>query len=143
MSKVKNRPDNVPLRIYAFKNESQLNKFAEARGIAGLYTETPEGPIFLTGSAGGFKSDKWSSQVALHEYSHHVLHALSKDKYPRWYDEGFANYLSTFLIDDGVVTIGTPNVHHGIGLKQGSWLDPETVLGAIHRYPSIRRLDKF
>lgn len=143
LSKVKNRPDDVPLRIYAFKNGSQLNKFAESRGIAGLYKDTPEGPIFLTVSAGGFKKNRWSSQVALHEYSHHVLHALSKDSYPRWYDEGFANYLSTFMIDGDVVTIGSPNVSHGLSLKKGPWLDPETVLGAIHRYPTTRRIDKF
>jgi len=99
LSKVKNRPDDVPLRIYAFKNGSQLNKFAESR--------------------------------------------VSKDSYPRWYDEGFANYLSTFMIDGDVVTIGSPNVSHGLSLKQGPWLDPETVLGAIHRYPTTRRIDKF
>ena len=143
LSGVKNRPDDVPLRIYAFKNEKSLNKFAGSRGLAGLYRDTPEGPIFLTVSQGGFKKNRWSSQVALHEYSHHVLHALSKDNYPRWYDEGFANYLSTFLIDDDVVTIGEPNVSHGLSLKQGGWMDPETVLGAIHRYPSTRRMDKF
>lgn len=143
LSNVENRPDDVPLRIYAFKKGSQLNKFAESRGIAGLYKDTPEGPIFLTVSAGGFKKNKWSSQVALHEYSHHVLHALSTDNYPRWYDEGFANYLSTFMIDDDVVTIGSPNVSHGLALKQGPWLDPETVLGAIDRYPTTRRIDKF
>lgn len=143
MSGVKNRPDDVPLRIYAFKTSKDLNKFANRRGIAGLYTQTPQGPIFLTVSQGGFKKNRWSSQVALHEYSHHVLHALSSDSYPRWYDEGFANYLSTFKIEDDVVTIGEPNVSHGVSLKQGGWMDPETVLSAIQRYPSTRRLDKF
>lgn len=143
LSKVENRPDDVPLRIYAFRKESSLNRFAEARGISGQYRDTPEGPIFLTVSAGGFKENRWSTQVALHEYSHHVLHALSQDNYPRWYDEGFANYLSSFAIDDDVVTIGKPYVSHGMSLKEGPWLDPETVLGSIHRYPSTRRMDKF
>ncbi len=143
LSGVKNRPDDVPLRIYTFKRDKDLNKFAGSQGYAGLYTDTPQGPIFLTVSSGGFKNNRWSSQVALHEYSHHVLHALSKDSYPRWYDEGFANYLSTFKIEGDVITIGEPNVSHGLSLKQGAWLDPETVLGAIHRYPSTRRLDKF
>jgi len=47
------------------------------------------------------------------------------------------------MIDGDVVTIGSPNVSHGLSLKQGPWLDPETVLGAIHRYPTTRRIDKF
>lgn len=143
LSDVKNRPDSIPLTIYAFKNEKNLNKFAASRGIAGLYTEGADGPIFLTISKGGFKDDKWSSQVALHEYSHHVLHALSNDNYPRWYDEGFANYLSTFNIKEDIVTIGAPKANHGASLKDGSWMNPEKVLSAIHRYPETRRIDKF
>jgi len=72
-SKVDNRPDKTPLTIYAFKNATKLNKFAASKGYAGLYTQGTNGPIFLTISKGGFKDDKWSSQVALHEYSHHVV----------------------------------------------------------------------
>lgn len=143
LSKVENRPDRVPLRIYAFKNSKPLNKFIGGKGIAGLYTEGREGPMFLTVSKGGFKGNKWSSQVALHEYSHHVLHALTKDNYPRWYDEGFANYLSTFDITDDIITIGAPKVNHGRAMKNGAWMSPEKVLSSIHRYPRTRRIDKF
>lgn len=143
LSGVKNRPDPVPLRIYAFKDGKRLNKFANRRGIAGLYTTGARGPIFLTVSQGGFKKNKWSSQVALHEYSHHVLHALSKDNYPRWYDEGFANYLSTFKIDGDVVTIGEPKVSHGLSMERAGWMDIDVILSSINRYPSTRRLDKF
>lgn len=143
LSEVKNRPDPVPLRIYAFENGKKLNQFASSRGAAGLYLQASEGPIFLTVSSGGFRGNKWSSQVAFHEYSHHVLHALSKDVYPRWYDEGFANYLSTFNIVDDVITIGAPNVSHGRSIKNGALMDPETILKAVTRYPATRRLDKF
>ena len=142
-SKVDNRPDKTPLTIYAFKNATKLNKFAASKGYAGLYTQGTNGPIFLTISKGGFKDDKWSSQVALHEYSHHVLHALSRDHYPRWYDEGFANYLSTFNITGDIITIGAPKVTHGTSLKQGGWMSPEKVFSSIRRYPETRRIDKF
>jgi len=143
MTNIKNRPDATPLKIYAFKNEKTLSKFADRRGIAGIYTQGADGPVFLTVSKGGFKDDKWSSQVALHEYSHHVLHALSRDNYPRWYDEGFANYLSTFNIKKDIVTIGAPKANHGASLKDLPWMDATKVLSAIRRYPRTRRMDKF
>lgn len=143
LSDVKNRPDTVPLKIYAFKNNRALNKFASSKGIAGLYTQSSDGPIFLTVSRGGFKGTSWSSQVALHEYSHHVLHALSKDNYPRWYDEGFANYLSTFGIEDDIVTIGAPKANHGASLKEDRWMSPEVVFASIKRYPTTRHMGKF
>ncbi|MEP3654223.1 MAG: hypothetical protein ABJO36_04935 [Litorimonas sp.] len=140
---LKGRPDKKPLRVYGIKNEGKLTKFTDISGIAGVYKNGLKGPVFVTTTKGGFDSGKWASQVALHEYGHHVLHGMSQDHYPRWYDEGFANYLSTFKIEGDIVTIGAPNVLHGRSLKENRWMNPETVFRSIRNYPRTRNISQF
>ena len=140
---LKGKPDNKILRVYGSKNSQTLSKFTGEKGLAGVYKQGLQGPVFVTITKGGFKKGRWSSQVALHEYGHHVLHGMSRDDFPRWYDEGFANYLSSFKIEGDIITIGAPNVEHGRALKGNRWMDPETVLGAIHNYPRTRHIGKF
>ena len=129
-------PDAERLTIHAFRKGAVLRKFAGRDDIGGVYTDSQEGPIFLTPVMKGRISGAQSNKIALHEYSHHVLHGLVSDAFPRWYDEGFAEYLSTLEIEDDRISIGSPNADsarhysHAMG-----WLDPRIVLKSVHRYP--------
>lgn len=130
-------PDRKKLTIYAFDSDSDLRKFTGTRGIAGLYTQGYDGPIMLTPLADTKKQDSFTNQVALHEYSHHVLHGYMDTAFPRWYDEGHANYLSTFTMNDGTLMVGRAAAKHAQGLMRGGpkWVDVEDVIGAIRVYP--------
>jgi len=134
---VKPTADKEKLTIYAFKNDSDLRKFTGISGIAGVYTHGYDGPLMMTTLAGSNKQNSFDNQVALHEYSHHVLHGYMDTAYPRWYDEGFANYLSTFTLRDGTIQIGRAAAQHARGLMRGGpdWVDVEDVIGAIRVYP--------
>ncbi len=134
---VKSTPDKQKLTIYAFNSVPELAKFTGSRGIAGLYTHGYDGPIMLTPLADENRQNSFNNQVALHEYSHHVLHGYMDTAYPRWYDEGFANYLSTFTLKDGTMQIGRAAAKHAEGLMRGGpkWVDVEDVVGAIRVYP--------
>jgi len=122
---LENKPDRTPLRVYGSKNSATLGRYVGIKNVAGVYVKGYDGPVFVTVTRGNFKGNKWSTQVALHEYGHHVLHALSRDNFPRWYDEGFANYFSTFTIDEDIITIGAPTLEHGTSLKSDRWMTPE------------------
>jgi len=130
-------PDRKKLTIYAFDTDADLRKFAGIRGVAGLYTQGYDGPIMLTPLADTKKQDSFTNQVALHEYSHHVLHGYMDTAYPRWYDEGHANYLSTFTMNDGTLLVGRAAAKHARGLMKGGpkWVDVEDVISAIRVYP--------
>ena len=132
-------PDKQKLTIFGFYTAHHLQKFAgRGEGLAGVYTLSQDGPIFLTPIKRREGNGDWASQVALHEYSHHVLHALVEDEFPRWYDEGFANYLSTLEISDEQIALGSPNVSHTQHfVHRIGWLPPEVVINAVDRYPSI------
>jgi len=137
------KPDIAKLKIYGLENTKAVGKFVGGKGISGLYTQGLDGPIFITTTKGNFEGDKWSSQVALHEYGHHILRSLSSESFPRWYDEGFANYLSTFSTKDGVITIGSPNVEHAKSLTEDRWMTAKTVIGSVHHYPKRGWISQF
>jgi len=134
---VKPIADKKKLTIYAFENDSAIRKFTGINGIAGVYTHGYDGPVMITTLAGSDNQNSFDNQVALHEYSHHVLHGYMDTAYPRWYDEGFANYLSTFTLRDGTIQIGRAAAKHAQGLMRGGpdWVDVEDVIGAIRVYP--------
>ncbi len=141
LSGIANPPaDDVKLTIYGFDNTRALQEFTGrlGSGLAGVYTQGIDGPIFLTSVNEKASQEGFSEQVGLHEYTHHVLNAFVAQGFPRWYDEGFANFLSTMIIEDGKVVVGDPSAGHikQIKLKRADWIDPETVLSAKSFYPN-------
>ena len=48
-----------------------------------------------------------AGSTALHEYVHFVLRNGAATRYPAWYDEGLAEFLSTVSMQDEQVVIGT------------------------------------
>jgi len=137
LSGVQTTPDKQKLTIYAFNDDSELRKFTGRRGVAGLYTHGYDGPIMFTPLASNKQQNTFKNQVALHEYSHHVLHGYMKTAYPRWYDEGFANYLSTFTMRDGTLQVGRAAAKHARELMPGrlKWVDVEDVISSVRVYP--------
>ena len=126
-------PDAVKLTIYGFDKVRGVQDFAGKDTIAGVYKASARFPVFLTtlGAGGGT-----SNQTALHEYSHHVLRGVIKDTLPRWYNEGFANYLATLEVGEDRIVMGAPTLSHVRNIDTSKdWHDPKIVLGAIHRYP--------
>ena len=132
-------PDGEKLTIYGFEKTRTLQEFVDRNGLRGVYTRGNQGPIFLTSV--NDRKYRSSQEVGLHEYAHHVLEVIVREGFPRWYDEGFANYLSTMDISDGMVTLGDPSNDHMAALrrKQAKFLSPETVLSSNTLYPRYTR----
>jgi len=144
LSGIDPQPDKQKLTIYAFDDVPDLAKFAGMRGVAGVYTQGFDGPLMITPLKGALDQDSFNNQVALHEYSHHILHGYMDRAFPRWYDEGFANFLSTFTLEDGTIQLGRAAAKHARGLMRGGpkWVDIEDVIGAIRVYPFADRGSK-
>lgn len=132
-------PAKVKLTIYSFDSPKPLSKYIGNKGTAGLYTNGADGPIFITSVKKTHREETFEEQVAKHEFSHHVLHAIVTDNFPRWYDEGFANYLSTFDVEGDIITVGAPKVTHGQALLRGRLMPVEDVLRSIRYYPWSKR----
>ncbi|UTW56080.1 lipopolysaccharide assembly protein LapB [Kordiimonas sp. SCSIO 12610] len=139
-----------PLVVYAFEKTKRFRRvFGITGGTAGFYIPFEDGAISMLTLEEG--DETWSLdglRVLFHEYSHHILHQYSPLQYPRWYDEGFGEYLAMTDFDGDKVIIGRPAVHRFPNLKSpGSWLKLETLLqskgeyiGAIGGATSRKRL---
>jgi tetratricopeptide (TPR) repeat protein len=138
-------PDARKLTIYAFETGDELRDFTAMGGIAGVYTSGVEGHMFLTSVSNNRRSMvngvNFSELVGLHEYTHHVTNSFVRQSFPRWYSEGFANYLSTMEITEDSIAIGSPNMPHLQAFKDNRvrWLSPERVLSSNAYYLNYTR----
>ena len=132
------QPDPEKLTVLGFYDTGDMQKFAGLPpGVVGVYTRGPEGPIFMTAVNKKYTENGAAAQTGMHEYTHHVMHYLVSDGFPRWYDEGFAEYLGTMEISKEVIRVGVPSSGNLRPIERGfiEWISPQTVLGAIDRYP--------
>lgn len=135
MLKVTSTPEVVPVQIFATSRDSRFYKITNNKSIAGAYTTTISGPVFVFNAKGGFKKGSQARHTALHEYVHHVISTYTNQHYPRWYNEGFADFLASYEDKKKTFKIGNPHGHHASFLEWEKWLPMETVIGAVREYP--------
>ena len=126
----------VPVRIYATKSSNDIEDMTGSVNAAGVYTTRREAPLFILNIKGGFHDKSQAKTIALHEYTHHILSQYTDQMYPRWVNEGMAEYLSTFRASDkGIVQIGLPREGRAYSLAAFEWMDWDILTGSIRRYP--------
>ncbi|MDH3255351.1 MAG: DUF1570 domain-containing protein [Acidobacteriota bacterium] len=119
----------VPTRIVAFRDEASFAPFksghesGEGR-VLGQFLSHPDGN-YMTLNAdprllGGFG-------VVLHEYVHFLV-AHNFPGVPRWFNEGLAEYYSTFAVESGYAVVGRPVERHLEWLRRHGRLDLTEVL---------------
>ncbi len=136
-------PEPVPVRIYSARNEKILKEMTGMTNIGGVYLSTLDGPIFILNAKNGFSRGQQARKIALHEYTHHLLAMYSNNFYPRWYNEGLADYFSTFKMNKkGQLIVGRPNQSYAYTLAQKNWMPTEIVVNSIRNYPFKSRGNK-
>lgn len=118
------------LVVFAYDSTVRYQNEAWADGTAGVY-------LWRHGRAVSVLSleepdEIWrvdGKEVLLHEYTHHLLHRYSPFNYPTWYDEGFAEYLSTLEFREDRVILGQPAMNRILVLRSPqNWVDLRTIL---------------
>jgi len=67
-------------------------------------------------------------EVILHEYVHYLSLQTGRIRYPRWYEEGRAEYLSASRLKENKLEYGLPIERRLMSLRFGTWLPLETVV---------------
>ena len=119
-----------PLIVFAYDSTARYQKESHMDGTAGVYLTRHGRPVSVLSLEE--PEEMWipaGREVLLHEYTHHLLHRYSPFNYPTWYDEGFAEYLSTIVFESNRVTLGRPPVSRLIVLRNVSdWVELETII---------------
>jgi len=130
----------VPTTVIVFKNHSSYNPFKPRPNIAG-YFQSGDDVNYIT-----LTTELYGGQdpftVIFHEYTH-LLVKNTFESVPVWFNEGLAEYNSTFSItDDQKIRLGTPIGSHVFLLRESKMLPLRTLFEVDYDSPHYNEKDK-
>ena len=136
----------VPTSIVVFRDISEMDP------LRPLYQGKPRnvGGFFLDGRDGNFiaLSAAWNLD-ARHTIYHEYLHQFMRGNYaaqPAWYDEGLAEFFSTFRATDTDATVGLAVERHIARMREGFLIPLDRLFAVEHdslEYNEGERRDTF
>jgi tetratricopeptide (TPR) repeat protein len=140
----------VPTTVIVFKSHSSYAPFKPGPNVAGYFqagsdvnyiTLTTEVPGAHDPNVIGVSSDD-AFKVIFHEYTHLLVNNTFKEA-PLWFNEGLAEYYSTFIInDDQKIVIGRNIGHHVFLLRESKMLPLKTLFAVDHKSPHYNESKK-
>jgi tetratricopeptide (TPR) repeat protein len=129
---------NTPTTVVAFKSKSSYKPF-NPRNSAG-YFQSGEDVNYITLTTES--NDDTPFSVIYHEYVHLLLNNNSKGV-PLWFNEGLAEYYSTFRVeDDQKVFLGDLIPNHILYLRQEKMLPLRALFAVDHSSPHYNETSK-
>lgn len=105
-SKVKVPPEALPIRALVFRHVGEYRRYAPALNVAGHVARFEDGTSLIVMPADhGLRMD--SIRVVRHELVH-VLLQYHPVRFPRWYEEGLAEFYSTVELRETEAVVGMP-----------------------------------
>jgi tetratricopeptide (TPR) repeat protein len=137
---------SVPLTVIVFKDDEAYRPFeplyhGQPSGVAGFFQSSPD-VDYITLSVDR-KHVRSADALAFHEYVHLLVRNSFGDA-PLWFNEGLAEYYSTFEISDGDkrVTLGKPMNYRTQMLRERELLPLEKLLKVESGSPYYTEQDK-
>jgi len=140
----------IPTTVVVFKNKSSYAPFRPNANLAGYFQPGPDvNYITLTTEVGSYdpyavkltgSQDPFT--VIFHEYTHLLVNNTFKSA-PLWFNEGLAEYYSTFkMADDQKFELGTPIGSHVYLLRDSKILPLKTLFAVDHKSPHYNESKK-
>ena len=137
---------SVPLTVIVFKDDLTYKPFeplysGQSTGVIGFFQSSPD-VDYITLSVDS-KRVRSADALAFHEYMH-LLVRNSFAHVPLWFNEGLAEYYSTFEISDGnkKVTLGRPLSYRLQTLRERELLPLEALFKVDEHSPYYREQEK-
>ncbi|MBI1180948.1 MAG: tetratricopeptide repeat protein [Alphaproteobacteria bacterium] len=134
----------VPFTIIAVVNRNEFDEFFAQPFVAGVFGGNLLGSHAVI-DLSTRRPDRNGKPVLAadliikHEYVHFLLRTTSRIRYPLWYEEGFAEFLSTAEYDHGDVMVGMPVVDRHISLSSDFGLSSmDHLLASTHADRQVR-----
>ncbi len=114
----------VPTRILAVRGPNDFRELGIDDSVAGIFQSTMRNNIIVIREVRGMDENA----TMLHEYVHFLVRNHGDQRYPKWYDEGFAEYLSTSEFSRGLFKIGLAAEHRRGSLNHSHWIPMRRIL---------------
>jgi FimV-like protein len=130
----------VPTTVIVFKSDSSYAPFKPGPNVAGYFQSGQDvNYITLTTEVRG-QQDPFT--VIFHEYTHLLVNNTFPNA-PVWFNEGLAEYYSTFSItDDQKFVLGIPITSHVLRLRESRMLPLKTLFEVTEKSPHYNERDK-
>jgi tetratricopeptide (TPR) repeat protein len=131
----------VPTTVIVFKSDNSYRPFKPIPNVAGYFQSGPDvNYITLTTEYRGVEQNTFN--IIFHEYTHLLVDA-SSGNVPVWFNEGLAEYYSTFSItDDQKVVLGKPISNHVFLLREKKMLPLRALFQVDHKSPEYNERAK-
>jgi tetratricopeptide (TPR) repeat protein len=117
----------IPTKIFAFERPSELRQFTGRNDVAGMFKPgLRQNQILLT----KYGRRLGASEVILHEYVHFVVRNGTSRVYPIWYDEGFAEFLSSARVIKDTMAIGAIPEVRASSFDYGKWIPLHRIISS-------------
>ena len=132
----------VPTRIYVFASDRDFDPYkylyqGRPAEIAGYFAGREDGN-FIAINAENIDD---ATAIVFHEYVHHVL-ANNFRNLPVWFNEGLAEYYSTFEIEGTTAAVGKPASEHWLWLRDHDLLPLAELFAVDHESPTYNEGDR-
>ena len=130
----------VPTTVVVFKSDKSYAPFKPRPNLAGYFQPGPDvNYITLTKEVRG-EQDPFT--VIFHEYTHLLVNSTVGNA-PAWFNEGLAEYYSSFnMSDDREVMLGKPISSHVYRLRDSKMLPLPTLFKVDHNSPYYNEREK-
>lgn len=130
----------VPTTVIVFKTDDSYRPFKPNANVAGYFQSGPDvNYITLTTELSGAQ-DPFT--VIFHEYTHLLINNTTPNV-PLWFNEGLAEYYSTFKISEDIkLTLGAPISNHVYLLRENKMLPLRTLFKVDEKSPYYNERDK-
>lgn len=116
--------DDKPTRILVLGRSSDYKKLGMPENSVGSFRSDLRNNYIVISNS----SQMSESQVILHEYVHFMVRATQRFPYPKWWDEGYAEYVSSSNLSKKRFEFGLPLEGRLSDLSYLTWLPWEDVL---------------
>ena len=132
----------VPTTVIVFKSDESYRPFKPNANTAGYFQPGPDVNYITLNIAGDLNSEQNPFTIIFHEYTH-LLVRNTNGTVPTWFNEGLAEYYSTFSItDDQKVVMGSPLASHVYLLREKKMLPLRTLFQVDQKSPYYNERDK-
>ena len=130
----------APTTVIVFKSDSSYRPFKPNANTAGYFQPGQDvNYITLTTEVRGEQNP---FNVIFHEYTHLLVNNTMSNA-PTWFNEGLAEYYSTFSIsNDQKIVLGNPIANHVFLLRDNKMLPLKTLFQVDHKSPYYNERDK-
>jgi len=118
--------EEKPTHILAVGKSSDYRKLGLPENSAGWFMRDLRNNYIIISNS----SRMSESQIILHEYIHFIMHSTQRFPYPKWWSEGYAEYVSSSELSKKHFDFGLPLDGRLNDLANSSWLPWEDVIMA-------------